>query len=294
MAGPFLSVQINQLPPANTLVGNEICMVMQGGRSVQTTVGAIMTGVTTAPEYLLLAGSGFLPNSRTFTVSGTGLTLTDAGAGSTLTLGIGASLSALQNLVGTGLISQNAPNSLILRTLAGVTNQTVATNVDGVAGNPTIGLASNPVIPGNGGISIPAGTTFQRPIAAAGTLRYNSSLGNLEYYNGINWVLLTQQISGGGVRIITAAGAVTMVNNDVIVEIAQSLPAACLVNIPTNPIVAQIYTVKDGRGIAKQYPITLQPPVGLIDGALNYIISNAYGAASFYWNGSAWRIVSKV
>jgi len=49
--------------------------------------------------------------------------------------------------------------------------------VNTINGNTTIGLATNPVIPGNGSITIPKGTTAQRPTSPlAGMIRLNTSL----------------------------------------------------------------------------------------------------------------------
>jgi hypothetical protein len=41
----------------------------------------------------------------------------------------------------------------------------------------------------NGEIVIPSGTTAQRPwVATEGMLRYNTTTGRLEFYNGVSWV----------------------------------------------------------------------------------------------------------
>lgn len=64
---------------------------------------------------------------------------------------------------------QNSYNSIL-----GTTNQI---NVSVVGGVATISIATNPVIPGNGSVTIPTGTTVQRPSTpVAGMLRYNTSL----------------------------------------------------------------------------------------------------------------------
>jgi hypothetical protein len=45
-----------------------------------------------------------------------------------------------------------------------------------------------------GALYLPVGTTAQRPTASLGMLRYNTTLGVLEYYNGTNWYKVTSTI----------------------------------------------------------------------------------------------------
>jgi hypothetical protein len=93
-----------------------------------------------------------------------------------------------------------------------------------------------------------------------------------------------------GLRVITAAGAVTMTGADVIVEIAQTVPAACTVNLPSSPVTGQVQTVIDGAQNASTYPITLVPASGLINGQATAVIGLNGDSRDIYWNGTAWRI----
>ena len=77
-------------------------------------------------------------------------------------------------------------------------------NADGTAGNPTIGLASNPIIPGTGSIFIPVGTTGQRPAGVDGKIRYNSTDGAYEGYSTGAWRQFS--LSGGVTLINTGTG----------------------------------------------------------------------------------------
>ena len=61
-----------------------------------------------------------------------------------------------------------------LDNILGTTNQIVVSISNNVA---TLSIANNPVLPGNAGVTIPVGTTAQRPGSpTAGTLRFNTSL----------------------------------------------------------------------------------------------------------------------
>jgi len=54
----------------------------------------------------------------------------------------------------------------------------------------------NTIINDTGHLTLPVGTTAQRPSVATGQSRFNSSLGLMEYYNGSTWVQ-TAQIRDG-------------------------------------------------------------------------------------------------
>ena len=60
--------------------------------------------------------------------------------------------------------------------------------------------AGDVTITSTGSIKIPVGTTAQRPTAAEGMIRYNSTLDYVEYYNGTSWLATSQtgvEASGG-------------------------------------------------------------------------------------------------
>ena len=44
------------------------------------------------------------------------------------------------------------------------------------------------VITGNSGVQLPVGTTLQRPANVEGSIRYNSDLNLIEFFNGIDWI----------------------------------------------------------------------------------------------------------
>lgn len=99
----------------------------------------------------------------------------------------------------TGFLSNvNGSGITYSRTMTGTANEVVVTNGDGSGGNPTFGIADNPVIPGNEKITIPDGTTAQRPGSPqAGDFRYNSDDDVLEYWDAdtMTW---KQLVSTGG------------------------------------------------------------------------------------------------
>jgi hypothetical protein len=73
----------------------------------------------------------------------------------------------------TGLVFELSTSGGAL-TIAGTTNQII---ISGSAANPVIGIATDPYLPGNGGVRIPGGSLAERPATPyAGTLRYNNNL----------------------------------------------------------------------------------------------------------------------
>ncbi len=68
--------------------------------------------------------------------------------------------------------------------------------------NRTISLRDNPVIPGTAKVSLPSGTTAQRPVTPSNNLlRHNSDTNELERYNGTEWT----GVGGGGLAQREAA-----------------------------------------------------------------------------------------
>lgn len=113
----------------------------------------------------------------------------------------------------TGLVVNTTTTGVQLtRLLAGVTNQIAITNASGLAGNPTVGIASNPTIPGTEYILLPSGTTAQRPGSPSdGMVRYNTTLQALEVYEGSSW----DALAGGIVDTITGyANEISIDNTD--------------------------------------------------------------------------------
>lgn len=231
-------IQINQLPIATALVGNEPTMIVQGGVTKQAAV-SLITSLSLTAEVLLASADAGVANSRTLAVNTSYMSLTDGGAQSNLTIALigqakrfadlstdgltvraGGSILArtlqgplsglaiadgdgvsgdptfsltdgllsLENLAGTGLVCGTATNSFSLRDIDGTASEIDIANPAGVLGNPTIGIADNPILPGTQYFKPPAGTTAQRPaLPSSGMLRFNTDLLRLEIYQAGAW-----------------------------------------------------------------------------------------------------------
>jgi len=79
-------------------------------------------------------------------------------------------------------------------------------------------VAGDLSVTSTGSVKLPVGTTAERPTAATGKIRYNSTLGSYEGYDGASWSSL-----GGGA---TGAGGDTVFNlNSPTVTTSYSFPA---------------------------------------------------------------------
>lgn len=68
----------------------------------------------------------------------------------------------------------------------------------------TVGIADNPIIPGNASITIPAGATGDRPTGVVGMLRYNTDLSAFEGFDG-GWNPIAGGGGGGGLDMWTTS-----------------------------------------------------------------------------------------
>jgi hypothetical protein len=175
----------------------------QGLFNISTT-GALLSLVNSAAGFQVKTSSTAITN-RSIAVSGAGLSIADGdGFAGNPTTSLTGQVLNLANLSANGLMTITSAGALSATQINGVADQTVVFNADGTAGYPTIGLASNPVIPGTGAILIPVGTTGQRPSGVAGKIRYNSSDSAYEGYSAGTWRQFS--LSGGVTQVDTGTG----------------------------------------------------------------------------------------
>jgi hypothetical protein len=176
-------------------------------------LGSFSVNLTGAPLALNSSPLGFQVKTATNTLAGrsfqtgNGLAVTnpDGVAGDpvfTLT-GIAAAIAASS---GTGMLAIVGGTTIANRSIVGVANQIAVTDGNG-AGNPTIGIASNPVLPGSESVTVPIGATGSRPVSAVnGMLRYNTTTAVFEgYANGV-WGAIT---TGTGVTSVATGTGLT-------------------------------------------------------------------------------------
>jgi len=185
-------------------VGSGLQIVDGGAQSL------LQINLTGAAQALGTLGNGFVVKTsastlanRNIAVTGSGLAVTngDGQSGNPVVALAGLPLS-LSQMIGTGLVAMNASTTLAPVTIVGTTDQISVANGNASAGNPTIAISSNPVLPGVAGVSLPSGTTANRAVSPPnGTIRYNTDTSTLEGYTNNNWNAIA---AGVGVTAVTA------------------------------------------------------------------------------------------
>ena len=132
-------VAITQLPAAGAITGTEAVPIVQNGVTVQTTTGAISASPSQTYTYLTVVQTPQLANSRYVGVSN-GLSITDGGAQGLFNISTTGALLSLVNS-GTGFQVKTSSTAITNRSIAVTGTGLSITNGDGIAGNPTIGLA---------------------------------------------------------------------------------------------------------------------------------------------------------
>lgn len=151
-------------------------------------------GVTGALANLNALGNGLVAKTstnvlanRTINAGTAGLSVADGNAiGGNPTISLTGLPLTLAQLTGSGVITYSG-STINPRTITGTANQITVANGTGVSGDPTIAIASNPIIPGTGAMTIPSGTIPQRPVGSDGQIRYNTQTSAYEAYSSGGW-----------------------------------------------------------------------------------------------------------
>lgn len=93
----------------------------------------------------------------------------------------------------------------------------------------------------------------------------------------------------GTVAVVTS-GPYTVGSTVYAAIINQTVSGAITVTLPATPSTGRMVVVKDGKGDAGTYAITVSPSAGTVDGAGSYSIAVNYGSAQFIYNGTEWSV----
>jgi len=100
--------------------------------------------------------------------------------------------------------------------------------------------------------------------------------------------------ASGNVRVVTAAGAITVSGTDDVILVNKNVGAATSVTLPINPQKNRTVAVKDYKGDAGTNNITVTAPLsGTIDNSASNVISSNYGWRTYraVGNGNNWYVL---
>jgi hypothetical protein len=207
---PYTYLTVNQTPqlPNSRYVGvtNGLTLTDNGAQGLFniSTTGALLSLVNSGAGIQVKSDATTLVN-RSIAVTGAGLGVTNGdGIAGNPTLGLTGQALNLANASFNGFMVLSTTGSVTSTTLVGTANQIGITNTNGV-GNPVFTIADNAVFPGNGAITVPIGTTGQRPSSpVSGMIRYDTTDG--AYYGYATGAWRQFSLSGGVTEVDTGTG----------------------------------------------------------------------------------------
>lgn len=205
-------ITVNQeptLPNSRALAGSTGVGLTDNG--AQGSIEILLNGVSGSLESSgvgLITKTGGTVTGRTLVAGGNGLSVTNGnGVAGNPSVALTGALAALAGLSGTGILVLDNTNSVGTLEIVGTANQIGVANGTG-PGNPTVSIVDDVILPGTGAVTLPGGTTAERPAGAAGELRYNSDTTFLEYYTGLSWANLA---AGTAIANNIAGGAANQI-----------------------------------------------------------------------------------
>lgn len=137
-------------------------------------------------------------------------------------------------------------------------------------------------------LNVPYGPTSDRPTSPGrGTIRYNTDVNLLEFYNGDAW------LPAGSFQNVTLTGSDTAVAGQQL--FCNTSGGAFTVTLPASPAVGDTLRIIDVNGTFQTNNLTLARNGSLIMGdAEDLVIGNPNAAFTITYAGSAngWRILS--
>jgi hypothetical protein len=257
---------------SRSLAGGTGIGLANNGSTLQINLNGASGSLEGAGTGFVVKNSGTTVVARNIAVSGNGISIANGdGQSGNPTVSLTGNVLALAGVSANGLLRITTGGIVSATSIVGTTDQTTVTNGDGVSGSPTVGLASNPVLPGTASATLPIGATSDRPVSPVnGMVRYNSTTAGFEGYTGGVW----GPIGGGGTVSSISAG--TGLNGGTItttgtISIASTGVTAGSYTNPTLAINAQGQVTSAANGTA---------PVTSVSGTAGAITATGFPAVT--------------
>jgi hypothetical protein len=144
---------------------------------------------------------------RSIAVSGSGLSVSNGnGQSGNPTISLSGQVANFSSLSANGLVTLTTGGVVSSAVVQGISNQTAVTNGDGLSGYIAVGLANDPILPGNTSVTLPIGTSAQQPSGSQGQLRFNSDTQTFDGFSAGSWRQFSQ---AGGITLINTGTGLT-------------------------------------------------------------------------------------
>jgi hypothetical protein len=264
-----------------------------------STTGALLSLVNSGTGFQVKTSATAL-TPRSIAVSNSGLSISNgSGVSGDPTISLTGQALNFANASFNGIVVLSTAGAITSATVTGTSNQITVANGNGISGNPTVGLASNPVLPGTGSVTVPVGTTAQQPSGNAGMIRYDSTQGAFYGYSGSGWNQFS--LSGGVTQVNTGTGLtggpITGIGTVSIANTAVTAGSYTLANFTVNAQ-GQITAASNGTALVSSFtagstgftPNTATTGAVTLGGILN-VPSGGSGVATLtgyvYGNGTS-------
>jgi trimeric autotransporter adhesin len=265
------------LPNSQRLVAGNNISLTSGVNTLTISTSGAAGSLNTAGIGLIAKDTSTSVIARTLTSGSSGISITNGnGQAGNPTIGLAGRIGDIEALATSGLLVMQAGTDVINRVLVGTASQITVVDGDGLAGNPTVSIAPNAVLPGTGSVTLPQGNTVQRPGALPGQIRFNTQLDVFEGQdNSGTWKTLAL---GGGVTSITLGTGLTGAPNPI--------TSTGTISITATGVTANTY------GSATQVPVFAVNAQGQITSVTNTTITPSGIGAISAVNGTANEIAT--
>lgn len=99
---------------------------------------------------------------------------------------------------------------------------------------------------------------------------------------------------GGGsvnfcpVRVMNEGDSTTTTTSDCMLAVNKITGSATGVTLNVSPFAGQVLVIKDAKGDASTFNITITPSMGNIDASATYVINTDYGSVRLVYTGTQW------